>query len=229
MAGTSEPDTTPGTGPVPSRLAHAPVSAGMVVPYVTLTHRDPARPVWGALNHARLQQIWLHGLCQVCGQRLEGPWVVVYLRPADFLRGIGPEPGLHPDCGRYSTHACPMLSGRTDRYNPHPHRRPCGDPDCTCSLWAPPAPDPGEAHRDGQPAEAWYEAWIAIEDYTLTSVPRNADTPPAYGVEIRPASRLRKLHKIRDAAPGTDPGDQPLDLLAALIATRTLFASDGDQ
>ena len=120
-----------------------------------------------------------------------------------------------------------MLSGRTHQYNPHPHRRACGAPDCTCRLWAPPEPEPGDARREGQPAEAWYEAWIAIEDYTLIRAPGIAT--PAYGVELRPASRLRKLRKIRDAAPTDTTEGQPLDLLAVLIAIRTLFTGDGEQ
>lgn len=107
------PDTpgsaAPNSVPVPQRLAAAPVAAGMVVPYITMTHRDPAKPVWGAVNPARLQQIWQHSLCQVCGQRLDSPWVVVYIRPWDYLRGIGPEPALHPECGLYSKRTCPML------------------------------------------------------------------------------------------------------------------------
>ena len=119
-----------------------------------------------------------------------------------------------------------MLAGHTDHYNRHPSRRPCGDPECTCRLWAPPNPEPGEGRREGQPAEAWYEAWIAIEDYTLIRAPSSEHSMPMFGVELRPASRLRKLRKIRDAAP-TDTGDQPLDLLAAIIATRTLFTHDG--
>ena len=75
------PDTPGGDAPdlvsVPQRLADAPVSAGMVVPYITMTHRDPTKPVWGAVNPARLQQIWRHSLRQVCGLRLDGPWVVI--------------------------------------------------------------------------------------------------------------------------------------------------------
>lgn len=118
------PDTPRGAAtdsvPVPQRLAEAPVSAGMVVPYITMTHRDPTKPVWGAVNPARLQQIWHHSLCQVCGQRLDGPRVVVYIRPWDYLRGIGPEPALHPECGLYSKRTCPMLAGHTDHYNRHP-------------------------------------------------------------------------------------------------------------
>jgi hypothetical protein len=119
-----------------------------------------------------------------------------------------------------------MLAGQADHYNRHPSRRPCGDPECTCRLWTPPDPGPGEGRREGQPAEAWYEAWIAIEDYTLIRAP-GEHSMAMFGVELRPASRLRKLRKVRDAA-ASDSGGQPLDLLAAIIATRTLFTGDGE-
>lgn len=39
-----------GRVPVPTPLTHAPVSAEMVVPHITLTHRDRTRPVWGAVG-----------------------------------------------------------------------------------------------------------------------------------------------------------------------------------
>ncbi|WP_405180872.1 hypothetical protein OG225_06655 [Nocardia sp. NBC_01377] len=34
---------------VPARLSDARRARGLVVPYITLSHRDPARPVWGML------------------------------------------------------------------------------------------------------------------------------------------------------------------------------------
>jgi hypothetical protein len=38
-----------------------------------------------------------------------------------------------------------------------------------------------------------------------------------------------KLRKIRDAAPATVGQDQPVDLLAAIIATRAFFGGEGDK
>lgn len=212
---------------VPVRLTHAPTSQGLVVPYVTLAHRARTQPVWGKLDPVRLREILARKLCQICGQLL-GDRVVLYLRPSDYLRGVAVEPGVHPECGAYTRRACPMLSGRTHRYNPvtGAHLSRCDDPDCGCAQWAVVERDPREAPREGQPAEAWYEAWLPLSDYTIVSDPGNDTTPPAVGVDIR-AARLLKVRKIRDAAP-TDAGDQPVDLLAALIVSRKIFGSGGD-
>jgi len=209
--------------PIPIRLVGTPTTQGMVVPFVTLAHRDRSRPVWGKLDPTRLREVLQHRLCQICGQPLTDP-VVLYLRPADYLRGIAVEPGLHPECGLYSRQVCPMLSGAVDRYNPHPTYHRCTDPTCTCARWVEPEPAPGEAVRDGQPAEAWYEAWMALGDYAIVSEPGTENTAPATGVDLRPSSRIRRLRRIREAAPGA----HPLDLLAALIATRALFTSAGE-
>src|SRR5690606_28765449 len=97
--------------PIPIRLVGAPTAQGMVVPFVTLAHRDRSRPVWGKLDPTRLREVLQHKLCQICGEPLTDP-VVLYLRPADYLRGIAVEPGLHPECGLYSRQVCPMLVSR---------------------------------------------------------------------------------------------------------------------
>ncbi|MGY2031477.1 hypothetical protein ACW9HR_26510 [Nocardia gipuzkoensis] len=106
------------------------------MPHIILAHRDRTRPVWGKLDQRRLRDTLWRKLCQVCGQALDGR-VVLYIRPADHLRGIAPEPGVHPECGHYSRHACPMLSGRQTRYNPHPPETftRCEDPDCARHRW----------------------------------------------------------------------------------------------
>ncbi|WP_433521550.1 hypothetical protein ACQPZ2_30135 [Nocardia pseudovaccinii] len=109
---------------VPMRLMHAPTSHGLVVPFITLAHRDRSQPIWGALDPVRRLHAFTRKLCQVCGDPLQiygepfGDRVVLYLRPSDYLRGIAVEPGAHPECGHYSQRACPMLHGRSSRYNP---------------------------------------------------------------------------------------------------------------
>ncbi|WP_433521551.1 hypothetical protein ACQPZ2_30140 [Nocardia pseudovaccinii] len=79
---------------------------------------------------------------------------------------------------------------------------------------------PTTPSREGQPAEAWYQAWLALSDYTIVSDPGNDSVAPALGVDVRNA-RLLKLRKIRDATP---TGDRSMDLLAALITARELFS-----
>jgi hypothetical protein len=165
--------------PMLARLAGAPTAQGLVVPHITLAHRDRSRPVWRKLDPAILLETLRYRLCQICGQRLHDR-VVLYLRPSDYLRGIAVEPGVHPECGYYSRRACPMLAGRVDRYNPTPHDRftRCHDPACGCARWTVADRDPREAPREGQPAETWYEAWIPLADYVIVSDPGNDTTHP---------------------------------------------------
>ncbi|WP_435591877.1 hypothetical protein [Nocardia sp. bgisy118] len=212
---------------IPHRLAAAPSAHGMVVPFVTLAHRDRTRPVWGKLDPNRLRETLHRKLCQICGDPLTDR-VVLYIRPSDYLRGLTPEPGVHPECGLYSKQACPMLAGRVDRYNPHPPEQltRCDDPVCDCRRWMAPEPDPRDGRREGQPAEAWYEAWLHLRDYVIVTDPGNDTAAPAVGVDLRPSSRIRRLRKVRDAAPGSEDS-QPVDLLAALIAIRVFFGVGG--
>ncbi len=210
--------------PIPARLATAPLSSGLVVPYITLAHRDRTRPVWGNIDPHRLAEVLHHKRCQVCGEGLDDT-LVLMIRPSDYLRGVAVEPGLHPECAWYSRRACVMLAGHVDRYNPvgnAPINR-CGDPLCRCRYWAPPEDTtPG---REGKPAEAWYEAWIRRDDYDVFTVPADESGPAATGIALRGVP-LRRLRKVRDPAPNSDDS-QPMDLLAAVIAARKLWETLG--
>ncbi|MFE9322635.1 hypothetical protein ACFYOW_16825 [Nocardia sp. NPDC006982] len=108
---------------------HAPTSHGLVVPYITLAHRDRSHPVWGALDPVRRLHALTRKLCQVCGQPLQiygepfGDRVVLYLRPSDYLRGIAVEPGVHQVIS--TPGAAPVLCdcARKDRRRPFFPRR----------------------------------------------------------------------------------------------------------
>ncbi|MGW4369162.1 hypothetical protein ACWEKT_26305 [Nocardia takedensis] len=207
--------------PVPDRLAAAPRARGLVVPHITLTHRDRTRPVWGMLDPARTRWVLWGRRCQICGDPLTDP-VVVLLRSMDYQRRLAVEPGIHPECAHYSRRACPMLEGRQHHYHANPAVRfaRCGDPACDCRAWRPREPDPRDAVRDGLPAEAWYEAWLRLEDYRVVEDPGSATRAPALGVDLS-GVRFLRLRKIRDAAPtGVDRGPEALDLL---IAAKSLF------
>ncbi len=206
--------------PVPTRLAGAPTAQGMVVPIITLAHRDRARPVWGKLDLDRQQHALRHRLCQICGEPLTDP-VVLYIRPADYLRGVAAEPGMHPECAHYSRQACPMLAGTQHRYNPSSNNtRRCSDPECRCRYWAPHEPDLAASARTASAAEAWYEAWIRLSDYHLTTSPADGDDHQLSGITLH-HNMFRRLRKIRDAAPDTT-SQQPGDVLALWAATRAL-------
>lgn len=158
--------------------------------------------------------------CQVCGDPLTDP-VLLYLRPADYSRGIAVEPALHPECGLYSRRACPMLAGEMARYNLHPRMHRCPDPGCGCAHWAVPEPIAGQAIRKGQPADAWYEAWIALDDYIL--VPDPLELATGIGISLRPPVRIRRARRLPVFGPSED---QPQDLLAVLTRIHRLLGPD---
>ncbi|RDI45308.1 hypothetical protein [Nocardia mexicana] len=208
--------------PILARLHDAPSAQGLTIPFVTLCHRGGRMPVWGALDPADLQLVLSFSLCQVCGHPF-GDRVVVLLRPADWLRGIGPEPGLHPECAHYATAACPVLAARVSHYRSRAtaaRLTRCDDPQCQCAVWKPPVTGSDEDKRAGQPIEAWYAVWIDRDHYRIARHPGDEDTPPMAGVLLRDVPLLA-IRKVRDATP--DPGARSgertvLDVLAAVIA-----------
>ncbi|WP_157978694.1 MULTISPECIES: hypothetical protein [Nocardia] len=213
----SGPDRVAG----PARLSDARRARGLVVPYITLSHRDPARPVWGMLDPVRAHWVLWGKRCQICGQPLTDR-VVVFIRSIDYLRGLAVEPGTHPECGHYSRRACPMLAGQQHHYHANPAVRfaRCDDPVCECRYWQPRQADPREPARDGRPAEAWYEAWLDLADYQVIEDPGSETAAPAAGIALS-GVRFLRLRKIRDTAvPETDRRREALD---QLIAAKTLL------
>ncbi|MFF0533584.1 hypothetical protein ACFYT3_35110 [Nocardia amikacinitolerans] len=103
----------------------------------------------------------------------------------------------------------------------------CDDPACGCRYWTPAEPGPRDGRREGQPAEAWYKAWLHLRDYVIVTDPGNDTVAPAVAIDLRPSTRILRLRKVRDAAPGSEES-QPVDLLAAFIAIRAFFGA-GDE
>ncbi|WP_170112193.1 hypothetical protein [Nocardia fluminea] len=205
-------------------MAHSPVSAGLVVPYITLAHRDRTRPIWGRIDARRLGEVLDNKRCQVCGEPLDAT-LVLMIRPSDYLRGVAVEPGLHPECAWYSRRACVMLAGHVDRYNPaggSPLTQ-CWDPLCHCRFWASVEDNDATPGREGKPAEAWYQAWLKLEDYRIFTVPADESGPAATGIALHRVPLLR-LRKARDPAPdGTNT--EWMDILAKIVAARKLWNS----
>ncbi|APE37104.1 hypothetical protein BOX37_27825 [Nocardia mangyaensis] len=203
-------------------MAHAPVSAGLVVPYITLAHRDRTRPIWGRIDAQRRGEVLHNKRCQVCGEPLDAT-LVLMIRPSDYQRGVAVEPALHPECAWYSRRACVMLAGHVDRYNPcggSPLNR-CADPRCRCRFWTSTEDNDATQGREGKPAEAWYEAWIRFDDYRVFTVPADESGPAATGIALRRVPLLR-LRKVRDPAPdGRDT--EWMDILAKIVAARKLW------
>jgi hypothetical protein len=155
--------------PRPQQLADQPLWRGLIVPKITLRHRN-GTPILGEVDHDVIGDFLLREQCQLCGKRISSPrgTAVVMARPADFERGLVNEPAQHPWCADYSAQTCPMLSGRLDQYrmDTRSERERCGDQLCPCVHWTP-LPT---ALRAGQPASPWYAVRFPMADYRIDAI-----------------------------------------------------------
>lgn len=145
-----------GVPSVPVHLANFPTVGGLVVPYITLRHRNGAAAL-GLVDYSRMVRCFQEQRCGVCGEVVTGKMVFL-VRAIDLDRGMSSEPGLCPPCAAYTLAACPMLAGQMAHYRrsrPAFIRRPCGDPACECRLWE----TTPEANRYGAEAEPWHVLW----------------------------------------------------------------------
>jgi hypothetical protein len=163
--------------PIPVQLAHRPVVAGLVVPYLTPRAADDGRFLFGAIDPRKLAHCLTGRLCQICGLPLGRP-MVLQLRQRDLPRQCVSEPPSHPVCANYTTQACPMIAGRMDH-----HRSTLMRLDHTMAH----APD--AAARLGQPAEVWYAVWL--DTYRPIIDPING--MPAASYAGIPPRRIRRI------------------------------------
>ncbi|MCX4919843.1 cell envelope biogenesis protein OmpA [Streptomyces sp. NBC_00687] len=208
--------------PIPQRCARRPLSGGLVVPYVSVIHGGHA--AFGSLHAERARTALLQGLCQICGERLEERCFLI-VRPADAVRGISPEPALHPECLPYTAAHCPMLNGTVTHYRSravltgHPAGRPCADPTCPCPSSA---PDQGHIARSGARADH-YEAWmIHTRNYRLTG----PDDQPGVIDGISSDVPVLRRRLLRKATLSREQEDQMRILRAVLDATSDLTLPD---
>ncbi len=143
--------------PIPAHLARFPTVGGLVVPFITLQHRNGKAAL--GLVDARRMELCLHERrCSVCGSVIVGRMVFL-MRQVDLQRKCSNEPALCPPFAAYTQQACPMIAGRMAHYqrslSSFPART-CGDPDCECALWAPPD---ASSPRLGGTADQWYALW----------------------------------------------------------------------
>ncbi|WP_067903714.1 hypothetical protein [Nocardia vaccinii] len=221
--------------PILARLHDAPTAGGVTIPFVTLCHRGRRDPIWGAIDPAHLDLVFSFALCQVCGQRLRDR-VVVLLRPQDWVLGVAPEPGLHPECAAYAARGCPVLAGRITHYRSRAaaaRLTRCDDPACECRVWLPPQTGYPEDRRAGKPIDDWYAVWLDRDDYQIVHHRGDENTPSLTGVRMR-GVRLLAIRKVRDATPAPDQdGDTGrgaptvLDLLAVQVAPDRLSTTTG--
>jgi hypothetical protein len=147
--------------PIPASCAYNPTTRdGLVVPWVNVRLADGGVD-FRVRHRAREVQCWHERLCQVCGDRLRHP--ALLLGPAKSLqRLVFDEPALHAECARYTAAACSMIRGDMTHYasgRPVSHGKRgerCPVPGCGCEGWV-----PGDvAGRAGDPAEAWFAVWV---------------------------------------------------------------------
>jgi hypothetical protein len=152
-----------GVPPIPVHLAQLPTVGGLVVPYITLRHRNGAAAL-GLVDYSRMVRCFEGHRCGVCAETVSNRMVFL-MRSLDLIRSRSAEPGLCPPCAAYTMMACPMVASRMAHYRrsqPTFMSRQCGDPECSCSQWTS-TPEP---QRYGHAAEQWFALWTT--EYRLT-------------------------------------------------------------
>jgi hypothetical protein len=184
--------------PIPIHLADFPTVGGLVVPYITLRHRNGAAAL-GLVDYKRMVRCFEEHRCGVCGEVVEGRMVFL-MRFLDLIRGRSAEPGLCPPCASYTMAACPMVGGRMAHYrqsvSPFLDRR-CGDPECECTQWTS-TPQP---QRYGHSAEQWFALWTVA--YRLVRDNHGRLEADFMGMQVL---RVREVRTHISAGEETEPG-----------------------
>jgi len=148
--------------PIPVHLAKFPTIGGLIVPFITLQHRN-GKAALGLVDATRVEYCLREQRCGVCGRVIENRMVFL-MREIDLVRKCSNEPGMCPPCAAYTERACPMVGGYMVHYrqNMAPFvLRKCNDDQCLCRLWAPPEES---SARPGAVAERWYALWTLHYD-----------------------------------------------------------------
>ncbi|GAA1401820.1 hypothetical protein GCM10009613_60790 [Pseudonocardia kongjuensis] len=198
--------------PIPAALAHRPTVGGLVQPWLNVALADGGVD-FRAQHQSRAAACWTRGLCQVCGNPLRPPAVLLG-GPKQLRRLMFDEPPLHPECCLYTSQACPMVSGRTEYYADRPvlssgHRgKTCATPGCDCGGWVP-TPGVAPAQPAADPAHEWFAVWVrGFSPAAMHDSPQHI----THGV-VRPADVIRVVLVSR---PGEGRVWHRLDLAAAL-------------
>jgi len=148
--------------PIPVHLTQFPTAGGLVIPFITLQHRN-GRAALGLVDAKRMELCLRERRCSVCGSVIVGRMVFL-MRQIDLHRKCSNEPALCPPCAAYTQKACPMIAGHMAHYQRSLSSFPtriCGDPSCECALWAPPD---ASSPRLGTQADQWYALWTLQYD-----------------------------------------------------------------
>jgi hypothetical protein len=184
--------------PIPLHLVSFPTTGGLVIPFITLQHRN-GKAALGLVDANRIELCLRERRCSVCGS-IVADRMVFLMRRIDLARKCSTEPPLCPPCAAYTQQACPMITGHMAHYQASVSpfaARTCGDPQCQCALWAPPD---DKATRLGAPADQWFALWTL--QYSLIRDDAGRLAADFAGLQVL---RIREVkHRSTDAA-----DDQP--------------------
>lgn len=177
--------------PIPAACEHRPTIGGLVRPWVNIELADGGLDFRGQ-HRARAEQAITQQLCQVCGERLRRP--IVLLGTSENLgRLMFVEPPLHAECAVYTSHACPMVAGRMTHHPARPalaegpRGARCPVDDCDCGGWVNHTPTERTEDRAAAP---WYAVYVATYSYARD---QNGSllvlTTPAAVLRVRLVSR----------------------------------------
>lgn len=119
----------------------------------------------GVVHRRKAVDCIVNSLCQICGQRLGRP-VVVLATAAQVDERYTTEAALHPECAAYSVRACPVVAGeRTVLRGPDRHiGQGCDVAGCGCAGWVDADADGGEGVR-GRPVGPWFA--VLLDNYEI--------------------------------------------------------------
>lgn len=152
--------------PIPATCEHRPTVAGVVIPWGNVQLADGGAD-FRTQHESRIQRCWLEGLCQLCGQGVDG-LMVLFGGPNQISALQFDEPPMHPECAVYASQACPMVAGRQSHYATRDviangsRGKTCSEPGCDCGGWVPAQPDLARP-EGGDPAHDWF----AVYTYNL--------------------------------------------------------------
>jgi len=176
--------------PIPVRLAGRPAQGGLVVPWVQVRLADGAAD-FAARHRSKSDRCFREALCQLDGEPLGQPCVLLGGPAALEPGGYFDEPPLHPECARYTAAACPMVAGRMTHFRAAPtvstgtRGRTCPKPGCDCGGWFSTDPPPRDEPR---PAHPWFAVWV--DNYALAVSP---DGELLGAALTRPPLRVRPI------------------------------------
>jgi hypothetical protein len=189
-------DLRPG---IPMSCAARPTIGGLVIPWVNVQLADGGVD-FRSHHEARSQRCWREGICQLCSNPITGPPMVLLGGPHRVAALTFDEPPLHPECAVYTSKACPMVAGRSERYADrqvisHGQRGSvCPDPGCDCGGWV---PTPGTPlGQNGAPNHDWYAVYVSGYSLGVTE----ANPTRVHAGVITPEQILAIRHVSR---PGT--------------------------